>query len=630
MNLRTMNSRPSSHSNSLTTLSQASATITHVEYQALYRKYRPQTFKEVVGQDHVTSTLEREVAEEKVAHAYLFTGPRGTGKTTTARVLAKVLNCPNKTDDGQPCDDCDSCNSVTAGTSFDVIEMDAASNNSVEDIRDLNLSVTTVASVGGGRRVFILDEAHMLSKAAANALLKTLEEPPSHVHFVLATTEPYKLLDTIRSRTQRFDFHPVALETLVTHLQDISAREGYDSDEAGLTAVARHAGGSVRDSLSLLEQVAALGSGTVNTNGVREALGLASEEIFPLIATAVRDGDAGAVLKIVADLERDGVDLRRFLSEAIAFFRGVFLATYTQNIEEIVDETSFVISVWRQVSSEIPSTTVLRVIDLLSDGLVKIREGREERLMVELTLLRAVRPELSEDTASLRDRVGRLEKGGPSRSADPAPPSTTTQPPIAAPRIDTQQPTESRPSTPTPKQPPAEVEEPKTQATPTEPNPRLQSVPTPQEAAPNASVAASSVELEDLQRVWPQLFASVIEEIGPRRQALFRETSPGSVKDGVVRLYVPGHQTFHINQLQADTTVKNLIKESLSRLLGANFEVEFGAHDSPPTLEVVADVEEDPFEEATTTDAEPAMSHEDMLAAELGAVFVEEVTDDDA
>ncbi len=591
-----------------------------MEYQALYRKYRPQTFKEVVGQDHVTSTLEREVAEQKVAHAYLFTGPRGTGKTTTARILAKVLNCPNKTDDGQPCDECDSCNSVTAGSSFDVIEMDAASNNSVEDIRDLNVSVTTVASVGGGRRVFILDEAHMLSKAAANALLKTLEEPPSHVHFVLATTEPYKLLDTIRSRTQRFDFHPVALETLVTHLQDISGREGYDADEAGLTAVARHASGSVRDSLSLLEQVAALGAGTVNTNGVREALGLASEEIFPLIATAVRDNDAGSVLKIVSDLERDGVDLRRFLSEAIAFFRGVFLATYTQNLEEIVDETPSVISVWRQVSSEIPSTTVLRVIDLLTDGLVKVREGREERLMVELTLLRAVRPELSEDTASLRDRVARLEKG-----ISTAPAAPISAPPVPTPEVETHTPHPFTRTPPTQTTPPTERPRHPSETD----SPRLQSVPTQQQPATPTSVESSSIGIDDLQRVWPQLFASVIEEMGPRRQALFRETSPGSVKDGVVKLFIPGHQTFHINQLQADTTVKNLIKESLSRLLGANFEVEFGPHDSPPSLEAVVDIDENLFDQAIHDDAEPAMSPEDMLAAEFGAVFVEEVTDDD-
>src|SRR5688572_4705153 len=309
-----------------------------MEYQALYRKYRPQTFDEVIGQGHVTTTLAREVAEGRVAHAYLFAGPRGTGKTTTARILAKALNCENRGKDGTPCNECGSCLAITEGSSLDVLELDAASHNSVDDIRDIRISVTTVASVETSKRVFVLDEAHMLSKAAGNALLKTLEEPPEHVIFVLATTEPYKLLDTIRSRTQRFDFHPVGVEALAAHLARLADAEGYKADAAALVAVARHSGGSARDALSLLEQVAALGAGTVDVAGVHRTLGMAESEVYTRLADAIAAGDARSALELVAEMASRGIDLRRFIGEAIGFFRGVFLAHYSPNLAEVVDE----------------------------------------------------------------------------------------------------------------------------------------------------------------------------------------------------------------------------------------------------------------------------------------------------
>jgi len=328
-----------------------------MEYQALYRKYRPQTFDEVIGQGHVTTTLAREVAEGRVAHAYLFAGPRGTGKTTTARILAKALNCENRGKDGTPCNECGSCLAITEGSSLDVLELDAASHNSVDDIRDIRISVTTVASVETSKRVFVLDEAHMLSKAAGNALLKTLEEPPDHVIFVLATTEPYKLLDTIRSRTQRFDFHPVSIDELAGYLSTISDREGYKAEPAALVSIARHAGGSVRDSLSLLEQVAALGSGKVDAPGVRRALGLSDADAMMTLARAVAENDAKAALGLVAEMAGGGVDLRRFVSEAIGFFRGVFLAQYAPNLAEISDEAEDIHDMWMK-AAEITDATI--------------------------------------------------------------------------------------------------------------------------------------------------------------------------------------------------------------------------------------------------------------------------------
>ncbi len=372
-----------------------------MEYQALYRKYRPQTFDDVIGQGHVTTTLSREVADGRVAHAYLFTGPRGTGKTTTARILAKALNCENRAPNGSPCNVCASCVAITEGTSLDVLELDAASHNSVDDIRDIKVSVTTVASSATSKRVFVLDEAHMLSKAAGNALLKTLEEPPQHVHFVLATTEPYKLLDTIRSRSQRFDFHPVPIDDLAGHLSVIAEREGYKFDPPALVAIARHAGGSVRDSLSLLEQVAALGSGAVDLAGVRRALGLADSEAFLRLVDAVATQDAKSALELVAELAADGVDLRRFVAESVAFFRGAFLAHYAPNLAEIADEPADVYEAWRKAAQVVPAGEVLRAVDLLGEALVRLREGRDERLMTDLALIKLTRPETAADGEAL-------------------------------------------------------------------------------------------------------------------------------------------------------------------------------------------------------------------------------------
>ncbi|HEX5694786.1 MAG TPA: DNA polymerase III subunit gamma/tau, partial [Acidimicrobiia bacterium] len=466
-----------------------------MEYQALYRKYRPQTFDDVIGQGHVTTTLSREVADGKVAHAYLFTGPRGTGKTTTARILAKALNCENRAANGSPCNTCASCVAITEGSSLDVLELDAASHNSVDDIRDIKVSVTTVASSATSKRVFVLDEAHMLSKAAGNALLKTLEEPPQHVHFVLATTEPYKLLDTIRSRSQRFDFHPVPIEDLAGHLSVIADREGYKTDPPALIAIARHAGGSVRDSLSLLEQVSALGAGSVDVPGVRRALGLADSEAYMRLVEAVAAHDAKSALELVAELAADGVDLRRFVAESVSFFRGAFLAHYAPNLAEIADEPPDVYEAWRKAAQIVPAGDVLRAVDLLGEALVRLREGREERLMTELALIKLTRPETASDAEALLSRVERIER----RLGKPEP-----VPPVGA-------------SPHAPASEPVVAHEP----APAEKAPMAMPIPEAEEEtqpeAPVPTQAQIDVSFDQLQKVWPGLFGSLRDVLGARR-----------------------------------------------------------------------------------------------------------------
>jgi DNA polymerase-3 subunit gamma/tau len=567
-----------------------------VDYQALYRKYRPQTFDEVIGQAHVTSTLKREVADGKVAHAYLFTGPRGTGKTTTARILAMALNCENRASDGSHCNECLSCVSIREGTSLDVLELDAASHNSVDDIRDIKVSVTTVASTATSRRVFVLDEAHMLSKAAGNALLKTLEEPPAQVHFVLATTEPYKLLDTIRSRSQRFDFHPVPIEELAGHLSSISDRESYKSDPAALVAIARHATGSVRDSLSLLEQVAALGDGSVDLSGVRRALGLADSEAFMRLATAVAAEDAKAGLDLIAELASQGVDLRRFVGEAVGFFRGAFLAHYAPNLAEISDEPPDVYEAWNQAASLIPASQVLRVVDLLGEALVRLREGREERLMTELAVIKLTRPETSTDADALLARVEKLERKL-ARAAGETAPATATVPEKSGDTDHTPMP--GRPATP-PKPESGEESEP--------------AGTTAEAAQPEVGLPAS-VSLDDLKSVWPGLFGSLRDILGPRRWAFFREAVPVGIEGNVIRLEVA--HDFHLGQLEEDGDVANIVGSRASELLGTPVKVAFSLRDGSDADQEIdlGDLEERPGGTDPMT----------LLAAELGA----EVVDDD-
>lgn len=560
-----------------------------MDYQALYRKYRPQRFDQVIGQDHVTVTLAREIAEGRVAHAYLFTGPRGTGKTTTARLLAMALNCPDRSSDSEPCGACPSCSGVASSVSMDVMELDAASHNKVEDIRDLKAGVSTVASVGGARRVFILDEAHMLTKSAANALLKTLEEPPDHVHFVLATTEPYRLLDTVRSRSQRFDFHLVPTDTLTSHLRRIAEAEGFEATDGALLAVARRAAGSVRDSLSLLEQVAAR-DGTVTEEGVQAALGVAGPESLMKLVDAVADEAPAAALELVAHLSAGGVDLRRFAGDALGFFRGVFLAHYSSNLKDLTDEPPDVIERWREVAGRIPPASVTRSIDLLGEALVKLREGRDERMMLELAVLRLSRPELDDRPEALLRRIERLEKGRPA-----APARATTR---AVPVADGAEPP-AAPARATPRAVPA-----------------------------SAPPSDRPLTYGDLDRVWPQLKNTVIEEVGSRTGAYFRDVVPGGVEGSTLVLSVP--YEFHHRALSSDNELAALLARVAGDLLARPVTIKLrldvadseggsgrGRDPAPPLPDPAPEPDPEPPApaEPTSTAREPAPPDVDPAAA---------------
>ncbi len=383
-------------------------------YQSLYRRYRPQRFGEVRGQEHLVRALQNAVREDRVGHAYLFSGPRGTGKTTTARILAKVLNCEASVD-GEPCGVCESCRAIEGGTSFDVHELDAASNNKVEDIRDL----INRAALGtpGRTKVYILDEVHMLSNAASNALLKTLEEPPDHVVFVLATTDPQKVLPTIKSRTQHYEVHLLPAADLESLVDDVIDDAGLEVTPEGRDYVLRIGAGSARDTLSALDQVAAAGGGAPTDLGVLDEL-----------VEALCDRDTGRALLAVDSAIADGRAPRALGEDLIGRLRDVFLAAVGADLERLADrERDTVVD----QAARLGPAGATRALELLGEAFVGIQDAPDPRITLEVTLVRLTRPDADLNLAALADRITRLEREGVPAAPSAAPAAPPPPPPVS-------------------------------------------------------------------------------------------------------------------------------------------------------------------------------------------------------
>ena len=394
-------------------------------YQVLYRKYRPKVFSDVYGQDHVTSTLKNEIKNGRVSHAYLFTGSRGTGKTTCAKILAKAVNCEHNVD-GEPCNECEVCKGLDNGSIYDVVEIDAASNNGVDNIRELR-DETNYAPSRGKYRVYIIDEVHMLSTGAFNALLKTLEEPPAHVIFILATTEVHKLPATILSRCQRFDFKRIQPETMAVRLKEVAGLEGLNLDDDAAVLIARIADGALRDGLSILDQCAGR-SKEINSDLVSEVAGLAGREAMYKLSDCIANSDSNTAMSIISDLYQNSFDMERLCVEMINHFRNFLVAKTVRKSRELIICTDDEYNTILEASKGFTVESIVFALDLFQNTLVTIKGGASARIEVEMAFIKLCEPKMDESIASLLDRVSKLEnaiKSGvkvqPTQTAVPAP-----------------------------------------------------------------------------------------------------------------------------------------------------------------------------------------------------------------
>lgn len=527
------------------------------ESASLYRRHRPQSFDEVVGQEHVVRTLRNAVEGDKVHHAYLFVGSRGTGKTSMAKILARSLNCVNGPT-ATPCGVCEPCRAIAAGTSLDVIEMDAASNRSVDDVRELRDRVG-YAPAEGRWKVYILDEAHMLTKEAWNAFLKTLEEPPPHTVFVLATTEPQRIMATIVDRCQRFDFQRPSLDQIAEVVRRVGDSEGFEIEDGAVGLISRSASGSFRDALGTLDQMVAFGGERVTTDAVIELLGAADADLLFDVTDAIAAGDAKAVLEAIERLSRSGRDPGQFARDLIAHLRQLLVARATG---EVPDSFTVAITQPERLAAQAQALGEARLvggIDALSAAVAAMREGDDPRLSLEVALLKVTQPSLDPSREALLRRIESLEAalGAGTVAASPGPvaPIPPEEPAVA--------------DEPAPATDPAPAEEPK-------PGP------------PTATAVASrvSVELDKVVRMWPAVVEHV-RESGSEVLSTYVESAKVLAVDAekaVLSIGFPAGAAFNKRKAEAKENVDR-IAESLSAIVGMRLRPVYELLESEPDPE---------------------------------------------
>jgi DNA polymerase III subunit gamma/tau len=507
---------------------------------ALYRKYRPQTFDDVVGQDPVVRTLRNAIANDQLRQAYLFAGPRGTGKTSMARILAKSVNCvqgPTTTPDNT----CPACVAITNGTSLDVVEMDAASQRGIDDIREIRERVV-LQPVEGHYKVYILDEAHQLTDAAWNALLKLIEEPPPHLLFVFCTTALDKVIPTVRSRCQTFSFQRPRFDDLVKVLRLVADGEEFQAPDSALSQIARAAKGSFRDAVSMLDQLASATGGDLSVQAVLQLLGAVDEEALFQLCDLVIDRDTAGALTFVEQLSEQGQDVGRLVNDLLQHLRHLLLVQNLGAVPETLPATEETREKLLAQANQLPEATVLRLCDLLAVAVDDMRQGGDPRLPLELALVKVTRPGADLSQESLAYRLELLEQRGHapvSRPAAPAVPTAAAEPPRAEPE-------------------PAVAPE-------LDPEPAPAAEPAPEPPA---------LAFEQLQEAWSRSVLPAVQERSIPTESVLLEARPVSLEAGVLTLEFPAEAEFH-RRLAEDPKNATVLREALYQVTGRKLGVVF-------------------------------------------------------